>query len=279
VSHVFIGLNPRHLRHHLCAFGPELEQTPPAAAWLSPGLFRAFYSFDEIRMIASGGTMPSLLVIEDDRSVLRSLEEGLRAAGFEVHLFDRGDEEAQRAALQPFDCIVLDWMLPGCDGIEILNGLRQAGRKTPVLLLTARDAIEDRVLGLDSGADDYLVKPFAFAELLARIRALLRRGSAESVATLHVADLELDLLRQRAIRAGVEISLTHREFQVLEYLVRHKNEPVTREMLGLEVWHEPGYAYTNVIEVYIGILRKKIEVAGRPPQIQTLRGIGYRLQE
>jgi DNA-binding response OmpR family regulator len=223
--------------------------------------------------------MPQVLVIEDDRRVLRNLAEGLQGAGFDVQTAARGDEGARLAAAQPFDCIILDWMLPGRDGIEILSGLRKSGLTTPVLLLTARDAVDDRVLGLDSGADDYMVKPFAFAELLARLRALLRRGRQERETTLRIADLELDLLRHRATRAGVDLDLTHREFDVLEYLIRHKNEPVTREMLGLDVWKEPGYAYTNVIEVYINLLRKKIEIAGRPPHIVTHRGVGYSLQE
>lgn len=135
------------------------------------------------------------------------------------------------------------------------------------------------MLGLDSGAEDYLVKPFAFAELLARLRVLLRRGRKDRETSLQAGELVLDLLRRQASLEGVEISLTHREFEVLEYLVRHKNETVTREMLGLDVWKEPGYAYTNVIEVYINLLRKKVEVAGRTPRILTLRGIGYRLQE
>ena len=171
-------------------------------------------------------------------------------------------------------------MLPGRDGLQVLSDLRRSGRTTPVLLLTARDAVEDRVLGLESGADDYLVKPFAFAELLARLRVMLRRGQADRETILRAGDkLELDLLRRRATRNGVEISLTNREFEVLEYLVRHKNDPVTREMLGLDVFKEPGYAYTNVIEVYINLLRKKVEIAGQSPRIVTLRGVGYSLQE
>jgi DNA-binding response OmpR family regulator len=147
------------------------------------------------------------------------------------------------------------------------------------LLLTARDAIDDRVLGLESGADDYLVKPFAFAELLARVRALLRRSRPDRETTLHAGDLELDLLGRRVTRQGVEVLLAHREFEVLEYLMRHKNESVTREMLGRDVWKDPNYALTNVIEVYVNLLRKKVEVLGRPPRIVTLRGVGYRLQE
>ena len=184
----------------------------------------------------------------------------------------------ERALAEEYSLIMLDVMMPDTDGFAVLRQIRQRSR-TPVLMLTARDAIEDRVLGLDSGAEDYLVKPFAFAELLARLRVLLRRGKKDRETTLRAGELELDLLRRKATRDGVEIDLTHREFEVLEYLVRHKNDPVTREMLGLDVWKEPGYALTNVIEVYINLLRKKVEVAGRSPRIVTIRGVGYCLQE
>jgi DNA-binding response OmpR family regulator len=223
--------------------------------------------------------MARILVVEDEPRVLQGLREGLQGAGFEVETAATGNEGARLAGSRSFDCMVLDWMLPGRDGLQVLAGLRRAGNTTPVLLLTARDAIDDRVLGLDSGADDYLVKPFAFAELLARLRVLLRRGRADQETVLRAGDLELDLLKRQATRAGAAIDLTHREFEVLAYLVRHKNEPVTREMLGLNVWQEPGYAATNVIEVYVNLLRKKVEVADRPPRIVTLRGVGYSLQE
>jgi DNA-binding response OmpR family regulator len=243
---------------------------------------------DGLRLNAASGlvqwtaevlVMQRILVVEDEPRVLRSLEEGLRGAGFEVEIADRGDKGARLAAESRFDCIVLDWMLPGRDGLRILEDLRRIGDGTPVLLLTARDAIEDRVLGLDSGADDYLLKPFAFAELLARIRVLLRRGRSEQPNVLRTGDLELELLKRRVTRSGKVIDLNNREFEVLAYLMRHKNEPVTREMLGLDVFQEPGYAHTNVIEVYINLLRKKVELAGQPPRIVTLRGIGYSLQE
>jgi two-component system, OmpR family, copper resistance phosphate regulon response regulator CusR len=223
--------------------------------------------------------MPRVLVVEDDAKVLRSLEKGLKAAGFEVEVAAQGQEGSRLATSQSFDCIVLDRMLPGRDGLEVLADLRRTGRTTPVLMLTARDSVEDRVLGLDSGAEDYLVKPFAFAELLARLRVVLRRGRNDRTVTLRAGELELDLLRRRVTRDGVEILLHQREFEVLEYLVRHKNDPVTREMLGLEVWKEPGYAFTNVIEVYINLLRKKIEAVGHSPRIITMRGVGYCLQE
>jgi DNA-binding response OmpR family regulator len=223
--------------------------------------------------------MPRVLVVEDEPRVLRSLQEQLEAAGFEVVTAATGDEGSRLAVSQPFDCVVLDWMLPGRDGLQVLADLQQSGHPTPVLLLTARDAIEDRVLGLDSGAEDYLVKPFAFAELLARLRVLLRRGRADRETVLRAGPLELDLLTRRATRGSTDLDLAHREFEVLAYLVRHKNEPVTREMLGRDVWKEPCYALTNVVEVYINLLRKKAEVAGQPPRIVTLRGVGYRLEE
>jgi DNA-binding response OmpR family regulator len=148
-----------------------------------------------------------------------------------------------------------------------------------VLILTARDTVEDRVLGLDAGADDYLVKPFAFAELLARLRVLLRRDRGERPTVLRADDLEVDLLRRRVVRGGVEIDLTQREFEVLAYLLRHKNAVVTRDMLGRDVWREPDHALTNVIDVYITLLRRKVERAGRRPLIHTLRGVGYSLRD
>ena len=218
--------------------------------------------------------MPRVLVIEDEPRVRRSLEEGLRGAGFAVEAAATGAEGA-RLAGRAFDCIVLDWMLPDRDGLQVLTGLRRSGNATPVLLLTARDAIEDRVLGLDSGADDYLVKPFAFAELLARVRVLLR---GERPTVLRADDLEVDLLRRRVARGGAEIPLTLREFEVLAYLLRHKNAVVTRAMLGRDVWKEPFIDLTNVIEVYINLLRRKVERPGQRPLIHTLRGVGYSLQ-
>jgi DNA-binding response OmpR family regulator len=220
--------------------------------------------------------MPRVLVVEDERKLLRSLERGLRAAGFDVTPAGSGTEGSRLALSESFDCAVLDWMLPGRDGLQVLADLRRSGRPTPVLLLTARDAIDDRVRGLEGGADDYLVKPFAFAELVARVRALLRRGAA-SETVLRADDLEVDLLRRRVTRGGAELGLTQREFEVLAYLLRHKNEPVTRDMLGREVWKEPEWVRTNVIEVYINLLRKKVDAAG-PPLIATVRGVGYCLR-
>jgi DNA-binding response OmpR family regulator len=223
--------------------------------------------------------MPRLLVVEDERKVLRSLYRGLQAEGYEVVAAATGDEGQRLALTQPFDCAILDLLLPGRDGLQILADLRRAGRPLPVLILTARDTIEDRVTGLDAGADDYLVKPFAFAELLARLRVLLRRERGERETVLRAADLEVDLLQRRAARAGAEIPLTQREFDVLAYLLRHKNQVVTRAMLGRDVWREPDHALTNVIDVYINLLRRKVERPGQPPLIHTIRGVGYSLRE
>src|SRR5262245_8538308 len=222
--------------------------------------------------------MTRVLVVEDERKVLRSLERGLQGAGYEVLTAANGDDGLQLALSKPVDCVVLDILLPGRSGLDVLAGLREAGRTFPVLLLTARDSIEDRVQGLDTGADDYLVKPFAFAELLARLRVLLRRGVPDQQTILRAANLEMDLLHRRVHRGGVEIALTQREFDLLEYLLCHKNAVVTREMLGRDVWKEPGFALTNVIEVYVNFLRRKID-KGQRPLIHTVRGVGYSLQE
>jgi DNA-binding response OmpR family regulator len=222
--------------------------------------------------------MPRVLVIEDEVKLLRALERGLRTEGYEVATAADGDAGSRLALAESFDCIVLDRMLPRRDGLQVLADLRQAGRGIPVLLLTARDAVEDRVAGLDAGADDYLVKPFAFAELLARLRVLLR-GRAERVTMLHIADLQLDLLERRASRGEVELPLSRREFEVLAFLLRHRGHAVTREMLVREVWREPGPALTNVIDVTINTLRRKLERAGLPALIQTLRGVGYLLRD
>jgi DNA-binding response OmpR family regulator len=223
--------------------------------------------------------VPRVLVVEDERKVLRSLERGLQAEGYEVVTAATGDAGFELAVTQEFDCLVLDLMLPGRDGLQVLQDLRQAGKTLPVLILTARDAIEDRVLGLDAGSDDYLVKPFAFAELLARLRVLLRRGRADRETVLRADDLEMDLLNRTVTRGGVEIALSQREFEVLAYFLRHKNATVTRGMLGRDVWKEPSYTLTNVIDVYINSLRKKVEQPGKPPLIHTLRGVGYSLRE
>ncbi len=223
--------------------------------------------------------MACLLVIEDERKVLRGLQRGLSDEGYEVVGASAGDTGYQLALARPFDCIILDLLLPGKTGIQVLTDLRQSGHTVPVIILTARDAVEDRVVGLDAGADDYLVKPFAFAELLARLRVLLRRGPGLSETILRADDLEMNLLGRKVIRAGKEIPLTFRESELLEYLLRHKNTIVTRDMLGRDVWKEPGHALTNVIDVFITYLRRKIEKPGSPCLIHTIRGVGYSLRE
>jgi DNA-binding response OmpR family regulator len=222
--------------------------------------------------------MPRLLVVEDETKMLRILQRNLTAEGYDVAIAATGNEGQSRLALGGFDCVILDWMLPGRDGMQLLTELRQTGNRVPVLLLTARDAIEDRVAGLDCGADDYLVKPFATAELLARIRALLRRGTDDRVNALRAGDLEVDLLERRVLRAGEEILLRAREYEVLVYLVRHRGQIVTRDMLGRDVWNEPEHNLTNVIDVTMTQLRRKIERPGLQAPIQTIRGVGFRLR-
>jgi DNA-binding response OmpR family regulator len=223
--------------------------------------------------------MPRLLIIEDEPKLLQGLERGLRREGYEVVAAASGENGLRHALGQSFDGVVLDWMLPGQDGLQVLSKMRQVGKTLPVLILTARDTVEDRVAGLDAGADDYLIKPFAFAELLARLRALLRREQAERSSVLRAGDLELDLLERQVRRGGVDFVLTQREFDVLAYLLRNKNAIVTRDMLGRDVWKDPLHALTNVVDVYIKLLRRKLEKAGQPPLIHTIRGVGYCLRD
>lgn len=223
--------------------------------------------------------MARILVVEDERKVRRGLEQALQSAGYEVATAATGDDGLARATTGTFDCLVIDWMLPGVEGVDIIRELRAGGRTAPILLLTARDAVNDRVLGLEAGADDYLVKPFALAELLARVMALLRRGQPDRETILRAAGLEIDRVRRRVTRDGAEVALTQREFEVLEYLARHKGRTVTREMLGRDVWDDPNYALTNVVEVYVNLLRKKLDPAVGPSVIATVRGVGYCLKE
>jgi len=222
-----------------------------------------------------------VLVVEDEVKVARALKEGLEAEHYEVVVSGTGEDAFFRVNAETFDLVVLDLMLPGRDGIEVLTTLRKRQLDTPVLILTARDAVEDRVLGLDSGADDYLVKPFAFPELLARLRVLVRRGRPNGVLRLKAADLEMDLVARHVTRGGVPIDLTSREFELLEYLLRHHRQLVSREMLAREVWREPSRAtpLDNVIDVHIARLRKKIDHDAPTKLIQTVRGVGFVLRE
>ncbi|HJZ90764.1 MAG TPA: response regulator transcription factor [Gemmataceae bacterium] len=223
--------------------------------------------------------MPRVLVVEDQKRLLASLRRGLEEEGFEVETAPSGEEGFYQATTRPPDLLVLDIMLPGRDGFQVLADLRAGGFAQPVLLLTSRDAVEDRVRGLNAGADDYLVKPFAFAELVARLRALLRRNLADRELILRADNLEVDLLARRAVRGGVELDLTGREFDLLAFLLRHKDETVTRDMLSREVWKEPDGVLSNVIEVSVNALRRKVERPGERQLVHTVRGVGYALRD
>ena len=219
-------------------------------------------------------------MIEDDPKTAAALSTGLRNEGYSTAVARTGIEGLSLFTTDQFDLLVLDWMLPGRDGIEILKHLRKRGSHIPTLLLTARDTVEDRVLGLDSGADDYLVKPFAFAELLARIRVLLRRGTTEA-ARKQIGDLTLDTEKRRVTRGGEEIPLTPREFELLAYLLRHHGQTVTRRMLATDVWREPHRAtpLDNVIDVHVAHLRRKLDDGRKANLIHTVRGVGFILRE
>lgn len=222
-----------------------------------------------------------ILVVEDELKVARALREGLERQQYQVVVAHSGEEGFYLVNAEKFDLLILDIMLPGRDGLQILATLRKRGLPTPVLILTARDAIEDRVHGLDRGADDYLVKPFAFPELLARVRALIRRGRPAPTPKLRLADLEMDLSTRIARRNGKEIELTPREFELLEYLLDHKEHVVSREMLAREVWKESGRGtpLDNVIDVHINRLRRKVDEPSERKLIHTVRGVGFVLRE
>jgi two-component system, OmpR family, copper resistance phosphate regulon response regulator CusR len=222
-----------------------------------------------------------VLVVEDERKLAQILASALQAEHYDVVVAATGEDGFFRANAEVFDLVVLDLMLPGRSGLEILQALRQRRIETPVLILTARDDVGDRVLGLDLGADDYLVKPFALPELLARIRALLRRGRPSDVLRLKAADLELDLVTRRATRGDSALDLTAREFELMEYLLRHQGRLVSREMLAREVWREPRRAtpLDNVIDVQMTRLRRKVDTEGGPRLIHTVRGVGFVLRE
>ena len=222
-----------------------------------------------------------ILVVEDEQKVANALREGLEEEHFEVFVAPTGEDAFFRVNTEKFDLILLDLMLPGRDGLQILTTIRKRGPETPVLLLTARDSLEDRVTGLNSGADDYLVKPFAFEELLARIRALLRRGRTVDILRFGIADLDMDIVTRKVTRGGRHVDLTAREFELLEYLMRHEGQVVMRDMLARDVWKETarGTPLNNVIDVHIARLRRKVDVEPYEKLIHTVRGVGFMLKQ
>ncbi len=222
-----------------------------------------------------------ILVVEDEVKLAEALREGLEADGYAVQVVHTGEDGFYRLRNDAFDLAILDLMLPGRSGLEVLEALRQKGETIPVLLLTARDEISDRVRGLDAGADDYLVKPFAFPELLARVRTLLRRGKQEVAARMQIGDLEMDVATRSAWRAGKPVDLTAREFEILEYLLRNQGRVVSREMLAREIWKGVSrqVPLDNVIDVHIARLRHKVDEDCATRLVHTVRGVGFILKE
>jgi two-component system, OmpR family, copper resistance phosphate regulon response regulator CusR len=228
----------------------------------------------------AGGRL-RVLVVEDDPKVANALKMGLEAEHHAISLAHSGEEAFFLSTTQTFDLMLLDLGLPGRSGLEILRGLRLQGNLTPVLILTAKDAIEDRVSGLDAGGDDYLVKPFAFPELLARIRALTRRGRGEPPTRLKLANLSVDCLTRKVMRGDREIELTPKEFELLECLLRHREQTVAREILSREVWQAAARfsSLDNVIDVHIARLRKKLDDPFEQKMLKTIYGVGFMLTE
>ena len=219
-----------------------------------------------------------LLVVEDDPNICRFVQKGLQEERYAVDVAQDGEEGLSLATVTPYDLIILDVMLPKLDGLSMCSKLRKARKTTPILMLTAREEIEDKVAGLDSGADDYLTKPFAFAELLARVRALLRRSGSQPAGPLKVGDLELDPVAHRVWRGGQDIALTNKEFTLLEYLLRNANQVLTRTAIIEHVWDIHYDNMTNIVDVHIRALRAKIDRGFGTPLIHTVRGVGYVLK-
>ncbi len=220
-----------------------------------------------------------ILIIEDERKTAAYLRKGLTENGFTVDLTDQGDEGLHLALTGAYDLVILDVMLPQRDGWSILTELRRAGSPTPVLFLTARDAITDRVKGLELGADDYLVKPFAFSELLARVRSVLRRRVGSRAETIRIADLEIDLLRHKATRGGQRLDLTPKQFALLALLARRGGEVLSRTLIAEQVWDMNFDSDTNVVDVHVLRLRAKVDDPFDRKLIHTVRGVGYVLEE
>ena len=216
-----------------------------------------------------------LLIVEDESKTANALRKGFAEHGYEVDICSEGDEALRRARAHDYSLIVLDIMLPQRDGWSILQALRVAGNRVPVIMLTARDAVKDRVKGLGLGADDYLVKPFAFAELLARVQTVLRRSSGTIPESVRIGDLELDIVRRRAARGGSPLDLTPTEFALLSFLARHRGEPQTRATIAAAVWDMPHEGESNVVDVHVRRLRSKADDPFERKLIHTVRGVGY----
>jgi heavy metal response regulator len=218
-----------------------------------------------------------ILVVEDEPAISQFILQGLREADYAVDVAHNGREGLDFATAAQYDLLILDVMLPGLDGLALIKALRKKGDTVPTLLLTARDTVEDRVAGLDAGADDYLTKPFAFPELLARVRALLRRPPLQSGTVLRVADLELDTVTREVRRSSHLIELSQREYTLLHYMMRHPKQVLTRTQIAENIWNFDFVSDSNVVDVYIGYLRRKIDKGFTPALIHTVRGAGYRL--
>ena len=220
-----------------------------------------------------------ILVVEDEKKSAQFLEKGLRESGYKVDVVEDGEAGLKRALDGHYDLLIVDIMLPQRDGLSMLEELRKAGRKMPVLFLTAKDSVEDRVKGLELGADDYLVKPFAFSELQARIRSVLRRGGQRQPELIKIGDLELDLFKQRAVRAGKKLELTPKEFALLSLLARRAGEPLSRTLIAEQVWDMQFESDTNVVDVHVRRLRSKLDDPYENKLVHTVRGVGYVLSE
>ena len=220
-----------------------------------------------------------ILLVEDEKRIANFIERGLKEEAYVVDIAPNGVDGLYQATHVTYDLIVLDLMLPDMNGIDICREVRRAKVSTPILILTARDSVQDKVRGLDSGADDYLTKPFSFDEFLARVRALLRKNRTVKETTLRVADIELDQLTRKVKRGEIEINLANKEYALLEYLMLHANQVVTRTMISEHVWHEDFDSLTNIFDVYIHRLRKKLNEGFEEQLIRSIRGVGYVLQE
>lgn len=240
--------------------GHDLRRTCPTHSGLSEAIMR-------------------ILLVEDDINLAQFILRGLREEGYAVDFAQDGEEGLQLAFANPYDLVILDIMLPKLDGFTLCRNLRSAGNMTPVLLLTARNAIEDKVTGFDTGADQFLTKPFAFAELLARVRSLLRRGGAQQPTRLTAADLQLDPASRKVTRSGKDIILTNKEYALLEFLLRNKNRVLTRTAIIEHVWDISYDPMTNIVDAHIRALRAKMDREFSPPLIVTVRGAGYMLEE